>query len=85
MNKRGSIVSSKFENVNLIDNFKYYRGKHELETTIKIEDGVINFDERKTHIRNLENFMKRYYAVGEEATFQKLGKLKERINGFDGK
>lgn len=85
MNKRGCIISNKYENVNSVDTFKYHSGSYELEITIKFEDGIINFDERKTHICNLENILSKYYANNDKVRYEQLGKLKDKKNGFDGK
>lgn len=85
MNNRGFIISKKYEGVTQTEEFSYQSGNYTLSTTIKIQDGIIQFDERKTHIRNLENILKRYYQIEKNVTYKDVRNINDNKSGFDGK
>lgn len=85
MQQRGCIFSKVYENVSSDEVKEYIIDDHKLNINIKIIDGVIVFDERKSHIKNCEQILHHYYNINKEFTYDDTWFLKKKENNLDGK
>lgn len=84
MNKRGNIISKKYERETKEEIKDYVVLDHNLNIKFKFENGVIHFDERKSHIVNCRQILKHYYDIEKEFTYEDTEFLKKKINNLDG-
>ncbi len=85
MSQRGCIVSKVYENTNSDEVKNYYIDDHKLNINIKIIDGVIMFDERKSHIKNCEQILEHCYNTSKQFSYDDTWFLKTKLNNIDGK
>jgi hypothetical protein len=85
MIQRGLVFSDLHDGVTHEDLKHYYSGDYKLEFKIKIEDGIIHFDNRKTHIKNLEQILEYFYNDSIQFGYEHTWFLRKKENNLDGK
>lgn len=83
--QRGLIFSDIHDDINYEETKNYYSGDYKLEIRMKIVDGIIHFDDRKSHIKNFEQILNHFYNDQIEFNYDLDWFLKKKENNLDGK
>ena len=84
MINRGLVISKQYEKETKEEIKDYQVENYNLNIKFNFNDGIIHFDNRKSHIVNCRQILNHYFNLRKEFSYEDYEFLKKKINNLDG-